>query len=303
MRCLFSFACVALMLCSRATADTPTFCSSPCIAQYSGSGKVVYIRTTLGVATVHMHASRDIPSRNVPFRLSYPLEYGEADYEVSIPEYDTSARLLPTFNPYVQAAEFEYPMRLAFAENMTLVLRSKGARRVLAKLVLGPEEETMTALEILTLPITMYHVHGGWWTRTETWWIFGSVSFALATLYIAFGRTPTWETALIYATSAFVGVCAEKLYHSILAGSQVSFASSFLFSTLVVTGCAEGLPIVFCIFFIARGRYRPYPWSVLALAFAVGSLFFAGSGWFVGPSLIALASVARLVRRGGGCAL
>lgn len=286
------------MLCtvSTVTSDLPTFgCSSQrCVLSDQRVQKSLFVQVgpKSSVNVTLLTGWRG--GTNIEIR--FPRRYGSKDIAVSAPQ--SVARTTDndtTINPYWQVATFTYGKGAA-SNGTVIVLANLGFDTLPVQIIWG-RGYRVTVMQVICLPIAMYQTHGPFWVQQGFFWVFLIVCATLATVYVAFSKVRLWQAVLVYAICAFTTVLCEKLYHSIVASIRVSDVSTTVYSIVVVALCAEGVPAIFCMFFIRHGKCRPVSWAILGLIVATGFLFLAGSGWFVGVGLLATASLMRLVGR------
>ena len=165
------------------------------------------------------------------------------------------------------------------------------------------KNDPKTFLEILTVPISAYNLHGAYGNRHGYWWIYLIVTVVLASIYGLFARLRAWQALLAYAIAVYTAVAAENLYQSILsimAESKASLStptSKYAFAIAAMSIGANLIPIVFCALVMRYARCKPMPWSAVGIVAAFGSLFLVGAGWFVGPTLFGLGCMLRVLQR------
>ena len=166
------------------------------------------------------------------------------------------------------------------------------------KLVIGDDYHA-TALELISLPITLYHLHGSYWTNHLYFWVYAIIAGVLAIVSIITFALRMWQSILMLSVAAFATVFCEKTYQiaRVVFAAELSLWSDIrnLINELVYTlfvhaVCIELLPLIFALVYISRAHYRPTPWSIVGIIVCVGCLF-VGSGWYVGPGLIGLSSL------------
>ena len=227
-------------------------------------------------------------------RLRFPLRYSAADFAVT-----KNIQLQPwtnVYDPYLQIAQFQYSDQMVKAPMSFTIHNTRKSGSIQVQVIFGNQYH-VTALQIVALPIAMFQTHGMYWTNQGYFWIFLIVAAVLATVYAAFSRVRLWQAVLVYAICAFSTVCCEKIYHAIVASTRVGDAGNTAYAIVVIALCAEGIPAIFCMIMMRQGKCRPIPWAILGLIVAVGFLFLAGSGWFVGVGLLGIASFMRLIGR------
>ena len=253
------------------------------------------------------------PTTSVSLRVIFPLKYTSGDLQnvVAAPVYTSAV------NPYLQTAEFtpdygSYNLQYSDAggavpqdattgyyavdHTKKVELFNSGTEPTPVLLISGTKA-TVTALEIVTLPIAMFNTHGDFYTRQGYYWIFIIVGGVLSTLYVAFARVRVWQAVLAYSMGAFAVVFCEKLYHAILATTLAGTAAEIAYMFVCIVFLAEAIPFFAASIIMRQARCRAVPWGIVGLLFAVGFLFLAGSGWFVGVGLLGVASLLRILSR------
>lgn len=313
---------------SRVLADMPVFCDSTCTVHITSKHVLRYI---------YMRVPRDKPAKvniqchgcnagdKIEWSVRYPLKYPHLNFTDSSGNvYSHTEEYESNFNVYLQTAEFKPRLFITNAsssssssadaddEFATLechgdecsvyidIHDSDATDELLDKSILFFVGKThrLTVREVLALPISMFNAHGHYYTQQGYFWIFLIVAAVVATIYAAFARLRPWQACLVYAMAAFTTVGCEKLYHSILTQIRVDAgAATATYAILVISLLAEGVPLVSCMVFMQRGKYRPIPWGIVGMVIAVGFLFLAGSGWYVGVGLLAIASASRILSR------
>lgn len=271
-------------------ADVPIFgCADPCTLSDKHGQRSLFLRLDEGeTKEVTLDATSAGGAR---LRVRYPLRYPDVTVENGV----ATKPWENVYDPYLQIAQFErYDGLIAKGSTLINVKSPKQAARV--QLIFG-NDYYVTALQIVSLPLAMARTHGSYWTTQYYYWIFFIVAAVLATVYAAFSRVRLWQAVLVYAIAFFVTTCSEKIYHAIVASTRVGDAANTAYAIIVIALCAEGIPAVFCMVMMRQGRCRPVPWAILGLIVAVGFLFLAGSGWFVGVGLLGVASLMRLIGR------
>lgn len=164
-------------------------------------------------------------------------------------------------------------------------------------------KDPTTFLEVLTVPISAYNLHGAYGNRQGYWYVYLILTAVLATVYALFWRLRAWQALLAYAIAVYTAVAAENLYQSIrsmLAETQQDLhtpTATYAFAIAATSVGANLIPIVCCALVMRYSRCQPLSWSAFGLAAAFGSLFLVGAGWFVGPSLFGLGCLLRVVQR------
>lgn len=283
---LFLFACIT----SCVTADMPIFgCSNPCSLNNGNTQQTLFVTVQPKQKfTVKLVAS---PNQDYDLIVRLPLQNSDLDITGNV-HFNGWQN---TYNPYWQVAEFTYFSGTAQNTNQ-VIFKNNGGSVAPVQIIWGSSYQ-LTALQIVALPIAMFQTHGPYWVQQGYFWIFLIVCAVLATVYAALAKVRLWQAVLVYAICAFSTVFCEKLYHAIVATTRVGDAPNTAYAIVVIALCAEGLPALFCMLFMRYGKCRPVPWAILGLIVAVGFLFLAGSGWFVGVGLLAVASFMRLLGR------
>lgn len=271
-------------------ADVPIFgCADPCTLSDKNGQRSLFLRLEAGeTKEVTLDATSIGGAR---LRVRYPLRYSDVKVQgVAKKAWEN------VYDPYLQIAQFErYDGSIAKnAPPIQIISSSKQVTKV--QLIFGNDYH-VTALQIVSLPLAMARTHGSYWTTQYYYWIFFIVAAVLATVYAAFSRVRLWQAVLVYAIAFFATTCSEKIYHAIVASTRVGDAANTAYAIVVIALCAEGIPAIFCMVMMRQGKCRPVPWAILGLIVAVGFLFLAGSGWFVGVGLLGVASLMRLIGR------
>lgn len=203
------------------------------------------------------------------------------------------------YNPYWQISGYQIGV---VSDSSTVRINNTGAQPQVLLLKVGTKYKT-TLLEVIGLPIVMFHLHGDYWTDQPYFWIFVILSQTLALGYaLVSTRTFVYELLLLLAIGCFVSVGAEKLYHSLIslqyaqeAGLSVS-DGTVAYAIAGISVGAELVPLSFSVLFMWYARYRPQIWCIAGLLLSAGFVFLAGAGWFGGPALIATACVLKMVQ-------
>lgn len=303
---------LVFMSISSVEAKEPIFCkSSSCQIRLASQfdQRRAYVIVQPGASTV---VSFRLPSTStLKLQILFPLKYTPADLDGVMDDATYTSRL----NPYLQTAEFKptngsYNLTSAsssasLAADGSFFLSSddnvhfsvpSGTAETPLLLVVG-ETATLTALEVVSLPIAMFNAHGEFFTRQGYYWIFIIVGAVISTLYVAFARVRVWQAALVFGMGAFAVVFFEKLYHAILASLLTGTAAEIAYMIVCVVFLAEAIPFVVAAIIMRQAKCRAVPWGIVGLLFAVGFLFLAGSGWFVGVGLLGIASLLRILSR------
>lgn len=308
--------CTAMCLIRACRAKEPIFCArSTCQIPLTThvDQRSAYVNVDGGSDTLISFSTPSSLSTPfyVPVAIRFPLPYTGGDLDGVAAGASYKTRL----NVYLQTAEYEpgqgsfnlsttgsSPLPLSdgsfmVLSNESIRLSTPTSDRNTPVLFVAGRESELTALEIVTLPIAMFNVHGHFFARQGYYWIFTIVGSVLATLYIAFGRLRVWQVALAYSMAAFAVVLCEKLYHAIVASLSAGTASEVTFMIACVSVLSEGIPLTVALLIMRFATCRPVAWAVVGLLTATGFLFLAGSGWFVGTALLAVASLLRLLTR------
>lgn len=237
--------------------------------------------------------ARFFAQRPVDVRIVFPLPYSQT--QVSITARNATVLVSPSvssrLDPYLQAAEFWYSAVSISSGEAELQVETTLPRAKLRFDVSG--RSRTTALELLSLPITLFRVHGEDWTDQLYVWVYASLAFSLATLYLLFARCRVWQSFLLYGAAAFSAIACEKLQHAVNAFSNVSDPDRFTLSFCVVILLIEGLPALFCMSLLRFSKWKPLPFAFLGVCIAVVSLF-TGGGWYAGPFLVSIGCLAVL---------
>ena len=244
--------------------EDPVFCTtSPCIVNVTHGHRLAFVRSDLSVEIDPLPAEYYIPAKdctaadNISFHVYYQIAYCHID-----------GTQPPTNSMYMA-------------------------------LVGNPDEYTVTASELLRLPIVQFHLHGDFWNQQGFFWIFTIAAEAMAFVYILTARVQFWQLLVILGMGAFVAIAAENLYHTIEQTRSAKMSQSQLVFAYAGTAIGANLiPFVFCIAFLRYSRQKnPLVWSIVALLVAVGSVFLGAAGWYVGPGLLGLGAIVKVVQR------
>ena len=295
----------------RTLAKEPLFCSGSCQIPMDShlDQRRAYVIVQPGGTSVSFQTVSPA-STPVEVRLAFPLEYTAGDLVGVMPAATYTAAL----NPYLQTAEFtpgneSYVLTTSLASNVTSsddgtfsvasddTMHFQAALAATPVLIIVGKTTKVTALEIVSLPIAMFNTHGDFFTRQGYYWIFVIVGAVLSTLYVAFARVRAWQALLAYSMGAFAVVFFEKLYHAIVASLVAGSAAQIAYMIVCIVFLAEVIPFTVAAVVMKQARRRAVPWGIVGVLFAVGFLFLAGSGWFVGVGLLGVASILRILSR------
>ena len=165
------------------------------------------------------------------------------------------------------------------------------------------QPDSKTFLELLTVPISAYNLHGAYGNRSGYWYIYLIVTAVLAAIYALFARLRAWQSLLAYAIAVYTAAAAANLNQSILsiiAETNIGLktpTATYAFAIAAMSIGANLIPIVFCALVMHYARCNPLPWSSLGIVIAFGSLFLVGAGWFAGPLLFGLGCLLRVAQR------
>lgn len=155
----------------------------------------------------------------------------------------------------------------------------------------------VTALELIAMPMLQFKTHGYWWTKQQYFYIFAATNAAIAVAYATVARCRIWQWALVFACAAFVSTGETLLYHACIASIRGGDTGQQVYAIACIAILANLVPAAFSLFFMRFGKCQPVTWSVLSIGVGTGFLFLAGSGWFVGPGLLIVAGLARMLQR------
>lgn len=290
-----------LFFISAVSGGFPQFCNTPVCQVFldTYNQKELYVHVPQNSET-----NVDVQSGliDTPVSSFTPLKYSNAD-AVSICSSPLTGYKTTSYNEYLQVAEYG----LQSTQCATI---KTGAGKVALNIKSGPTaldginvllkfgtNRKTDVMEIIGMPISQFNTHGYYWAQQQYYYVYLAVCAGLALLYIILARCRLWQMLLVFAMAAFAIVWSENLYQSIFASRRAGSQQQVTYTVLCVVTLANLVPFIFCMLFMKYGKCRPIPWSVFGLMVGAGFLFLAGSGWFVGPGCIILASIVRLTQR------
>ena len=247
-------------------------CTTPC---HIPRDSVTYIDAPVGLLQLRTVAR---------VRVRYPVPYSATTVRCASHAIDPLNPLLATYDPFVQAAQFE-----AFdSDGAGAATVNCSASAPVRLLVIGGEP-SRGPLELVALPFLAFQVHGKYWSRQMVGWVFACVAYGLLLVYLGIKRhLQGWQVLALIAAATYVATLCDKTYHAIAAAYLVSDA---LQTALAVTCVAtDALCALFATCMSARGRCWSLHWSVAALVVAAGSVWI-GAGYWLGPGALGLAAV------------
>lgn len=150
--------------------------------------------------------------------------------------------------------------------------------------------ESFTPRELFEFPLYILRNHGDAWNDLAfTYWVWLAVG-ALAVFAAWRPNTPR-AVLLAFSLVGFVAAALEELTHLLYAQSDAPLGYGFWVGLFLVIAVAQGAGAL-----AVWGAARAHTlfWVPLELVVSVGLLFLLGSGLFVGPFCLALASLMRL---------
>lgn len=155
----------------------------------------------------------------------------------------------------------------------------------------------VTALQLVAMPIFQFKTHGYWWTQQQYFYIFAAVSASIAVIYATVARCRVWQWMLVLSCAAFVSTGETLFYHACISSIRGGDTGQRVYAIACIAILANAIPATFALLFARYGASQPVTWSVLSVVVGTGFLFLAGAGWFVGPSLLVIAGLVRLLQR------
>lgn len=151
--------------------------------------------------------------------------------------------------------------------------------------------ESFTARELFEFPLYILRNHGDVWNELGyTYWVW--LSFTIVAVLVAVKPYTARDLLLALATVGFVSAGLEEFTHLCYAQTGAPLGYGFWVGLILVIGVAQGAGLL--VIWGVRRTHR-LVWIPLELSGAVGLLFLLGSGFYLGPITLMLASLARLI--------
>ena len=264
-----------------AMAINPSFnCGDGCTVKPQTKKKTYYMVTdNASPTTVVLDGS-------TKYEVAFPLKYSSFDLTIDGALVPYTDIFDGSFNPYTQTSHQKWYEATSVAP-VTLVMTATSSTKIRWSVTVGTDED-WPIVQIILLPLTLLHLHGYYWTNQYYIWIFGAVTYSLTTIYVVLRRVRPWQFFIVYAMATFVACACDKIYHIIITQTRTPNTLNCVYAILVITLCAEGLPFLYCVFFMYNGKCQPIRWSLLAMMIAAGFLFVFGSGCFFGIGFLFL---------------
>ena len=193
------------------------------------------------------------------------------------------------YDPFLQVVKYKvYNKSVESGENVEFIITSSD--RTLRWSVQTGNTINMSWQEWIYRPVDMFHFHGKYWSNLLYDWVFFTIPFTIAILYISstFGYQHPITSMAIYASCAFLASAFAKVYHIILASFRLDDASDLIFSIAVLTIVVEILPILFCFQHIFWYRSKPLIQGTFSIILSI-ILLIVGASYYIGTGFLFLA--------------
>lgn len=278
-----------MMWISTAQGEVPQFCSGKCDVFLTGLRRQrVYVKCDV---ETELTITNDQVVPKLPVTVAVPIGmdgHAHTANTVNI-KLDSVDDVLIKYDPYYHIAKAEVQrgtMEKPLEVNQQYKINFGGNlnHNATVFLVTFGNKYEPEFMELATMPMTQFYLHGPYWSNTTKWYIFAITTGVLALLYGLFSRSRVWQYAALFSIASFVTVFAAQL-HQIMLIAMISnnFGSDFLQGLFANALGANLFPTVFAMIFMYAGKSRPRPWGALAVVVGGGSLFLFGAGWYVGP--------------------
>lgn len=194
-----------------------------------------------------------------------------------------------SYDSFLQVVKYNvYNKSVQSGENVEFIITS--TNRTLRWGIRTGNTLNMSLQQWLYLPVDMFHFHGRFWSNLFYDWIFFTIPFTIAVLYISstYGYQHVITSMVIYAACAFLASAFAKVYHIILAYFRLDDASELIFSIAVLTIVIEVLPIVFCFQHMFWYKSKPFIQGTFSIVLSI-ILLLTGASYYIGTGFLFLA--------------
>ena len=267
-----------LLLLPYVSANIPIFDCIDCILHVEKTQKLAYIKLNeqMTKTIVFEGEKRDL---KIYFSEEYDVN------KISIHPFQLT-HYEKSFNPFYQTIEYLAINADTSIHNITITT-SLSEANILIKY---GDNNVWSALRLLTLPYQMYNVEF-YWKYEFVIWLFLVITSVLAVIDITLRRFGVWQAVLAFSIVFYISVCSNVIYRSIRCSFLINEPELLAFSIGVIGIISNGIPTIMCLLFIRYGPCRQTNYAILGIIFATLSLFSFGSGWFIGPLLLYIASI------------
>ena len=258
-------------------------CVAPCYLPYSNEQTTLYTKTAPN-STTRVYVT-NAPSE-IHVELSFPQLYPLNAYSTSLLTQRNTTFHCVT---HLQISKYTVVSGMYSTVNGSLDISvSAVSGEVIWSITVG-QASMPSSRDLVIMPYIMAKTHGSAWARQYYYYIYVSVTLGVATLYITHYHPRMWKTCIAVSMSFFAATACDKIYHAVNAGCVKT--SERVYIACVVIILAEIVPLIYCVLLVSKGQSQPIRWGGIGFLGAVCLLFVHGSGWFVGPCVLALGCI------------